>query len=103
MGTHIYNNNPSRRGRRMSIDLPNIQISPSSNPSPQQSPSASSSNSKTPIKSNSSLASPVDSVAMSSDRIAQDEDVSGHHLNSNLNHPDPELFFRYLTPHFLGK
>ncbi|UXI19284.1 cell division control protein 45 [Sarcoptes scabiei] len=102
MGTHIYNNNPSRRGRRMSIDLPNIQISPSSNPSPQQSPSASSSNSKTPIKSNSSLASPVDSVAMSSDRIAQDEDVSGHHLNSNLNHPDPELFFRYLTPHFLA-
>lgn len=28
MGTHMWNNNPSRRGRRMSIDLPSLHISP---------------------------------------------------------------------------
>ena len=29
MGTHMWNNGSSRRGRRMSIDLPNLHISPS--------------------------------------------------------------------------
>lgn len=28
MGTHMWNNGSSRRGRRMSIDLPNLHISP---------------------------------------------------------------------------
>lgn len=26
MGTHVWNNGSSRRGRRMSIDLPNLHI-----------------------------------------------------------------------------
>jgi hypothetical protein len=28
MGTHMWSNGSSRRGRRMSIDLPNLHISP---------------------------------------------------------------------------
>lgn len=31
MGTHVWNNGSSRRGRRMSIDLPNLHITPGRN------------------------------------------------------------------------
>ncbi|KAI2807516.1 Sal-like protein 1 [Blomia tropicalis] len=48
MGTHMWNSNPSRRGRRMSIDLPNLHISPPNVPSTGSNQSDSTPNQSSP-------------------------------------------------------
>ena len=40
MGTHMWNSNPSRRGRRMSIDLPSLHITAPPNAPPPTEPPA---------------------------------------------------------------
>lgn len=93
MGTHIYNNNPSRRGRRMSIDLPNLQL-----------------NSLQSTKSQQRQESPAPSSATSTPKqppppVSSSSIPEIHHQTNTPPLPpntDTDLFFRYLTPHLLN-
>ncbi|OTF71746.1 hypothetical protein BLA29_012793, partial [Euroglyphus maynei] len=95
MGTHIYtHSNPSRRGRRMSIDLPSLKLCENIVQNNSSTMAEQYHRKKSEIQSSQTPKSPTPPTAALSSTEMSDSD---NHPN-----PDSDLFLRFLNPHFLN-